>query len=200
MKPLHDVLRFAEFLNAFREIERVIRVPRSDRWENDVEHSYHLAMLAWYIVTVNKLDLDITKIITYALVHDLVEVYAGDTYIYSSDAELLSSKDSREQEALGRITKEFNDAENIMTAITLYELREDKESVFIYALDKIQPLLAIYLDDGKTWKEKQVTLEMLIEAKREKVILSPEVSFYFNQIIDLFKQEQERLFGTDGSA
>lgn len=80
---LPNIINFTKLLNKFCDIERVIHSNGGDRLENDVEHSYRLAMLAWYIISSNKLSLDLDLVIKYALVHDLVEVYAGDTYIYT---------------------------------------------------------------------------------------------------------------------
>ena len=65
------------------------------------------------------------------------------------------------------IRKNFNVSQNEL--IEQYEAREDKESRFVYALDKIQPMLNIYTDGGRTWKEKGVTIDMLVEYKKEKV-------------------------------
>ena len=89
---LEKLLEFAKMLNLLQAVERVIRVKDQDRWENDMEHSYHLAMLAWYIVDVQKLSLNREQVFCYALAHDLVEVYAGDPYVFSDDPALLASK------------------------------------------------------------------------------------------------------------
>lgn len=106
---LDRILNFTGMLDAFRLVERVIYVNGADRMENDSEHSYNLAMLAWYIADAEALDMDKDLILRYALVHDIAEVYAGDTYIYSTDEALLESKSERERAALLRLEGEFPD-------------------------------------------------------------------------------------------
>lgn len=191
---LENVLEFAQMLNLFRQVERVIYANGTDRLENDSEHSYHLAMLAWYIADSGKLDLDKNLIIKYALVHDLVEVYAGDTYIYSEDREHTESKIDREHQALIRLKKEFPLSEDMFSAIDRYEKREDRESRFVYALDKVQPIIQTYLDSGRIWKEKRITWEMLFEYKTDKVALSPEIKPYFDELMALLREKEETLF------
>jgi len=191
---LSKIINFTKLLNKFRSVERVLLVNEKDRNENDVEHSYYMAMLAWYIVNVNKLDLDINLVIKYALIHDFVEVYAGDTYIYSSDRAHIESKEKREKEAAEKLQKDFSEFEDMHTLIEKYEKREDRESRFVYALDKIQPVLNIYTDGGRTWKVHKVGLQMLIDHKKDKVIVSPEVKKYFEDLIELLKKEEKDLF------
>lgn len=193
-KRLTDLLSFARMLNDFRRIERVVRSNGEDRWENDVEHSYHLAMLAWYIVSTEKLDLNPAKVLRYGLIHDLVEVYAGDTYLYSADQAHVASKQSREKEAGERLAKEFPDFTELHEAIGVYEERGDAESRFIYALDKLQPMINIYLDNGRTWIEKKVKFAMIDEAKADKIKLSPEVKVYYDSLMNLIEARREELF------
>lgn len=191
---LEKLLGFAKMLNLLQAVERVIRVKDSDRWENDMEHSYHLAMLAWYIVDSQKLALNREKVFCYALAHDLVEVYAGDTYVFSDDPALLASKGEREAQAAKRLEKEFSEVPEMHEAIQHYVAKDDAESRFVYALDKIEPLVKMYLDGGRTWREKNVTLEMLYEIKKDKVALSPEIKKYFDEFMALLRSEEAELF------
>lgn len=191
---LNKIINFTKLLNKFRSVERVVLVNEKERNENDVEHSYYMAMLAWYIVNVNKLDLDINLVIKYALIHDFVEVYAGDTYIYSSDKAHIESKEKREKEAAEKLQKDFSEFEDMHMLIEKYEKREDKESRFVYALDKIQPMVNIYTDNGRSWKVNKVKLQMLVDHKKDKVVVSPEVKKYFDDLIELLKKEEKDLF------
>lgn len=191
---LEKLLGFARMLNDLQAVERVIRVKDANRWENDMEHSYHLAMLAWYIIDSQKLSLNREKVFRYALAHDLVEVYAGDTYLFSEDQALLDSKPERERLAAERLAKEFSEVPEMHAAIRGYVEKADLESRFVYALDKIEPLIKLYLDGGRTWKEMNVTLEMAYESKKDKVALSPEIKAYFDEIMVLLRKEERTLF------
>lgn len=140
-------------------------------------------MTAWYLAGwFPELNRDL--LIRYALVHDLVEVHAGDTYIYGSQQD-LDSKEKREADALKRLESEWSDFQDMHATIRTYEEKSDSESRFVYALDKIMPIMLIYIHDGYTWKKEGVTVDMLHKAKIDKVALSPEILPYFEQLHEL---------------
>lgn len=194
MNSLQPLLKFVALLNTFRRIKRVVRVNGEDRWENDVEHSYFLAMLAWHIILSERLALNADLAMKYALIHDLVEVHAGDTYFFSNDQQLLGSKKRREHEAAGRLNAEYPEMNEIHDLIDRFERRADEESKFIFALDKIQPMINIYADDGRTWKEKGITLDMIIERKKDKVAVSPKIKEIFDELVTLIRKREKQLF------
>lgn len=191
---LEKLLQFTKLLDEFRSVERVIRVKGSDRWENDVEHSYDLAMLAWYILATTKTTLDYDKVIRYALIHDFLEVYAGDTYNFSTDVAHVNSKHEREAAAVVKLRETLSEFTELHETIDAYEKRNDAESCFVYALDKIEPIVQTYLDNGRVWKEKNITIEMIYENKKDKVVLSPEIKPYFDELMTLLKSEEQELF------
>lgn len=191
----HQICKFVEMLKKFQKVERVVRVQGEERWENDTEHCYELALTAWYLVDRNDLDLNKDLVIQYALIHDLVEVYAGDTYIYSEDKNEHATKQQREEDAARRLKDEFPEFPDLHATIQNYEKKSDKESKFVYALDKIQPVLNIYVDGGRTWKERNITIQMLVDHKKDKVALSPKIEYYFNELIALLRKEETTLFG-----
>ncbi|HEY1037632.1 MAG TPA: HD domain-containing protein [Candidatus Paceibacterota bacterium] len=195
MNPsLDQLLKFTNLLHQYRTIERSLLVHKSDQNENDVEHSFTLAMLAWHIHSTYKLDLDLSKLFSYALAHDLVEIYAGDTFFYQTDADVLNSKHNKEQEAARRLRSEFPEFPELHDAIDRYEAREDDESKFIYALDKIEPVLSIYLDGGRTWKKNNVTLEMLTSMKMPKVAVDKTIEAIFKELVSRIETDKDNLF------
>ena len=153
-----------------------------------------LAMLAWYFIQKDKLALDVSKVIKYALVHDLVEAYAGDVYIYDNDPSKKADKHKKEKEAAERIQKEFAEFYELHELIAAYEARNDAESKFVYALDKVQPVIQIFIDGGRTWNEKEVTLKMLVDIKIDKAKLSPPVEKVFKEFVNFLKKNEEALF------
>lgn len=194
MMELAHILHFTKLLNKFQEVERVVNLPNRERKENDVEHSYQLAMLAWYIAEINFLQLDKNLLIKYALVHDLVEVYAGDTFLYSKKPGDHESKHEREEKARLRIAEEFHEFTELHSAISDYEELKNPESRFIYVLDKIHPVIQIYLDGGKNWKEHNVTLAMLLEKKKDKIHLSHELTLVWDELEKLLTENEDQLF------
>jgi 5'-deoxynucleotidase YfbR-like HD superfamily hydrolase len=191
-KPtIQRLIELQRLLLQFSQVER--RNHRKHRqdyiFENDTEHSYNLAMTAWFLAKwFPKLNRD--KIIRYALAHDFVEVHAGDTFVYGSQQE-LASKAQREADAIKKLSKDWADFGELTETIEAYETRADDEAKFVYALDKIMPIMLVYLHDGYSWKVDNITAKMLYDAKIKKVALSPEISHYFKQLNTLLLEHPE---------
>ncbi len=186
---LQRLLDLQSFLQKFNSIDRRIFHPGSKtRLETDTEHSFSLAMAAWFLVHYFP-ELNKDEVIKLSLVHDLVEVYAGDTYIYG-DEETLKSKKPRELAAFSRIKKEWPDFPDMVETIASYEQLASPESKFVYALDKLMPILVIFLGEGQTWHKDKITLEQLKNNKDDKVAVSPEVNKYYKKLIKLLEANQ----------
>ncbi len=179
---IHRLIELQRLLASFTQVERTNRRMHSGKLvpENDVEHSYSLAMTAWFLARWFP-DLNKDLLLRYSLVHDLVEVHAGDTYIYGDEL-ALASKQAREAEALSKLEEEWSDFEDMVSTIHDYENKLDAESKFVYALDKIMPIMVIYVHEGHDWQEHKVTVDMLYTAKVEKVKQSPEIYEYFKAL------------------
>lgn len=191
---IQDFLNSLRLLHDFQKVERVIFVPGSERNENDVEHSYLLAMIAWQMAEMVAPHLSREKVLKYALVHDLVEVYAGDTYFYDTQSDAFRDKAAREHVAMKRIVDEKILGKEMCDALVAYEARCDAEAHFVYALDKLIPMMTIYLDGGWTWKTYGVTFENLHRLKREKVVGSPEILKLFDELVVLLEKDKQALF------
>ena len=191
---LEEILDFMRLTHQFQNIERVIDIPNRETRENDAEHSYQLAMIAWYMVTKHKLPLDLTLVLKYALIHDLVEVHAGDEFDFSNNKDKLKKKKEREEIARKKLMKEFPDFKDLHHLIESYEKRTYQEAKFIWALDKLIPVWNIYLCDGKTWKTEVMTLDDLINWKTEKMKASDIVNDYYKETLKLLKEKEGELF------
>lgn len=177
------------FLLQFRDVERVSYLPgHVERRENDVEHSYMLAVAAWYLVQFFP-ELDHNKVIRYALAHDLVEVHAGDTYTFADD-DSIATKKQREHEALTRIKQDWPDFADLTASIEAYEQRTEPEATFVYALDKIMPIVLNFLSEGHGWRKHHVTIDMLHENKKDKVALSPQIQEYYDALMVLLRKNE----------
>lgn len=162
----------------FAEIERMIHFPdsdRKDRQENDAEHSYNLVMAAWYLSGhFPRLDRD--KMIRYALAHDFVELHAGDEMAIGRTKEAEKQKREREKQALKQLEKDWPDFAELTTTIKDYEKQSSPESKFVYALDKLMPMLLNLLSGGKTWQTFKLKRADVLANKDVKIRLSPEVN------------------------
>lgn len=190
---VQKLMTFSGLIHAFERVDRMDIVPKTNRHENDAEHSYHLAMLAWYIADAYKLDLKLEKLIKYALTHDIVEVYAGDTPAYGADKKYAASKHEREAVAQAQIQQEFPEFSELQVYIDAYEKRTDPESKFIYALDKIIPIFVCYADTGKAWKKWNISFEEVCEIKRAK-IGDHDLRILLEDILVILEKEKSQLF------
>lgn len=132
-------------------IERKHYLPKTERHENDIEHSMSVALLCWYVYVKNKLDLDLVKIFQYALVHDFVERYAGDVSTFASDIE-RENKVNKEKESLKRLSSEFGSFSEMIESMQAYELKEDEEARFVWTVDKMQQLILGDMDNWRPWR------------------------------------------------
>jgi putative hydrolase of HD superfamily len=188
MSKKPDIPRLFEFqqlLLEFSQIERVVHRKHRDSYiqESDTEHSYNLAMTAWFLAPYFS-HLDKDELIRFALAHDIVEVHAGDTYVFA-DQELIDSKPVREAAALKQLQDEWPDFPELIGTIHAYEQKSTEEAKFVYALDKIMPVFVIYMNEGHTWKLEGLTVERLHAAKKDKVKLSKDIQAYYDKLYQL---------------
>lgn len=171
---LDDIQNLLILIDQFKLVKRSVINAGQEKIENenDVEHSYELAVFAWFLAQkANEQgdDLNIEKVIKYALTHDLVEAYAGDTDAFDEDA--LETKHEREEQAFHMLKEKFSYFPEMIDAIHTYEQQEDKESVFVKSVDKIQPVLTNMRDNGRSWKinHPNLTFEKLTVTKESKI-------------------------------
>jgi len=193
-KPtIQRLIEFHSLLLKFQAIERVTHVPDAFRAENDTEHSYNLALTAWFLADYfPKLDRDL--VIRYALIHDLVEIHAGDTYVYADKA-ILDTKKEREAAALKQLQQDWPDFPALTEHITAYETHSSEEAKFVYALDKIMPIMVIFLGKGYTWQKEHITLDQLHRIKHEKVAVSAQIKPYYEELYNLLLDHQHYFTG-----
>ena len=144
-----------KFLLVIDEMKNVLRrnlVVDGSRRENDAEHSWHLAMLAMILEEYSAEKVDIERVLKITLVHDLVEVYAGDTFAY--DAKGNEDKLDREIDAANRLFGMLDPVQGaeIRALWDEFEAKETAESRYANAVDRLQPLLLNYMTNGHTWK------------------------------------------------
>ncbi len=192
MFDFRRALQFTSLLEQFQKVVRKAYVPGENRGENDVEHSYKLAMMAWYLVEAYKLPLDTNKIVKYALVHDFVEVHAGDTVVW--DTEAVKTKHAREAAAQEQLRKDWQDFPGLSYHIDSYENKVDDEARFVYALDKLFFMFPEYLAEWRTIIELKVSYLEELENKMEKTKVHPFVHEWCLDVFKELKKEEERLW------
>ena len=152
-KQLDFVLEVDKEKNIFRQTH----LSGHGRNENDAEHAWHMALMAYLLREYANEPVDITKVMLMCLIHDVVEIDAGDTYAY--DAEGLKTQKEREDKAKERIFSLLPaDQKAELTALfDEFEAYETPESKYAHAMDNLQPLLLNNSNGGDDWKEHGVT-------------------------------------------
>jgi len=161
--------RLEQQMNFILEVDKLKNIIRQNylidgsRKENDADHSWHLALMCAILSEHANEKIDVIKTMTMVLIHDIVEIDAGDTYAY--DASANSSKRERELAAAERI---FNllpkdQAEEMRLLWEEFEERKTPEAKFAVTLDHMQPMLLNAGSDGKSWREHQVTLTQVMK-------------------------------------
>ncbi|OGG89362.1 hypothetical protein A2592_02820 [Candidatus Kaiserbacteria bacterium RIFOXYD1_FULL_42_15] len=175
---LPDLERFMTLLHATQKVKRVSRRPGETNSTNTAEHTFELVMLCWYIAGVEKLELNHEKILKYALAHDLIEAYSGDTPAYDNAGQ--KTKAAREHAALDRICTEFSEFPELISVIKEYESKSTEESRFVYATDKLMDPLNCSMEPKSTlWKELDITYSDVRKYKDSKIVQYPLINNYW---------------------
>ena len=141
-------------LNDFSQVSRSHYVAGTDTNESDILHSLSTALFCWKIYEDIASNLNLEKILKYALIHDLVEVYAGDVNTFA-DAQTRQAKQAAEARSLAEIAATIErDFPHLVEAIRHYEAHSDEESQFVWTVDKMQALIQGQLDDYRPYYEQ----------------------------------------------
>ena len=172
-------------MNKVKNIFRQTHLSGNGRNENDAEHSWHMAIMAYLLREYSNEDIDIAKVMLMCLIHDIVEIDAGDTYAYDSEA--LQSQKAREDAAKQRIFAILPEeqAQELIALFDEFEEYETAESKFAHAMDNIQPLILNNSNNGGDWREHDVTVEQIYK-RQSKTKLGSEKLF---EITDCIIQE-----------
>lgn len=190
ISKLDTLLEFVSFTHEVRKIKRSVWVADEEQFENDSEHSYQVALTALYIIESERLELNPYRAMGLALMHDILEVHSGDTPIFA-EGEVQSTKAQREMDAIEQLRKDWPQMPLMMELIDEYEARQTPESKFIYALDKLLPIVNNYLDNGRNWKHNAVSLKQLVAAKQHKVAGDDTIKYFYDQLITILKKRPD---------
>ncbi|HCX64883.1 MAG TPA: hydrolase [Eubacteriaceae bacterium] len=164
MERLQKQLDFIVEIDRIKTIYRQNVLIHEDRQENDAEHSWHLAVMAMLLKEhFSDPHIDLLKSIKMALIHDLVEIYAGDTFCY--DEEGKKDKLEREKESANRLFALLPDdqSEEFHDLWEEFEQAASGEAQFAACLDRLQPLLLNINTKGHTWRKPGVTKEKILQ-------------------------------------
>lgn len=184
MTRLEQQLQFIVEIDKVKNIFRQTYLADAGRKENDAEHSWHIALMAYLLKEYAEKPVDVSKVMLMVLIHDLVEIDAGDTYAY--DAAGAVSKREREVKAANRIFGLLpEDQGSYFRALwEEFEAYESAEAKYAHLLDNFQPLLLNDASDGKSWVEHDVKKSQIYKRNEKIEETSEEVWKCMQGIID----------------
>ena len=180
---LKKQLDFALEIDKEKNIFRQTHLSGHGRNENDAEHAWHMAIMAYLLREYANEEVDITKVMLMCLIHDIVEIDAGDTYAY--DEENLKTQKAREDAAKERIFSLLPDdqKEEMIALFDEFEAYETAESKFAHSLDNLQPLMLNNSNDGSDWVERGVKADTIYGRQRKTKMGSVKLYEVTDQII-----------------
>ena len=185
-----DKERFQKQLDFILEADKEKNILRQThlsghgRRENDAEHAWHMAMMIYLLKEYANEEFDIAKAMMMALIHDLVEIDAGDTFAYDTKAQ--ATQQMREEKAAERIYGLLpeDQRDELRALFEEFEAGETPEARFARAMDNLQPLLLTEANDGADWQGLHLTKEQVMKRHKKTYLGSQVIGAYSESIID----------------
>jgi putative hydrolase of HD superfamily len=179
-KQIEFIIEIDKVKNIYR---RTDLFNQKDRRENDAEHSWHISMMALILAEYsNDKAIDMLKVLKMLLIHDLVEIYAGDYFVYTEKIEEKLEKEKEGAQKIFGILPEDQKEEYLKIWHEIEEA-ETPEAKFATVLDRLQPILQNHINSGGTWTEYNVTAEKIINRTQNMKEGSETLWNYVEEII-----------------
>lgn len=168
VKELQQKIDFLKEVDQLKQVYRKSFLMDGSRNENDAEHTWHISLMAVILSEYAESNIDLLKVIKMLLIHDIVEIDAGDTFAYDEVGYL--DKEEREQKAAERIFGLLPDEQkdHLIELWNEFEKQQSNEAKYASALDRMQPLLQNYYSKGSSWKANGITRNQVL--KRNAII------------------------------
>ena len=185
-----DMERFKKQLDFILEIDKEKEIYRQThlkgykRQENDAEHAWHMAIMIYLLKEYANEEFDVAKAMMMALIHDIVEIDAGDTYAY--DTKNLATQEEREEKAANRIFGMLPDEQKKEMLDLFYEFEEGKtpEAKFAKTMDNFQPILLNDSNNGKDWRVHQIKKSQVENRQKSSQLGSKDIWEYTSELIE----------------
>jgi putative hydrolase of HD superfamily len=181
---LSQQIQFIVEIDKLKGVLRQTLLTDSSRRENSAEHSWHLAMMAMLLSEYAPAPVNVLQVIKMLLIHDLVEIDAGDTFCYDVQGNL--GKAEREKQAAARLFGQLPVEQGIelRSLWEEFEAQQTPEAQFATALDRLQPLLHNQQTAGGTWRIHGITLDKVIERMKPIKTGAPQIWLLVEQILE----------------
>jgi putative hydrolases of HD superfamily len=171
----NSLLSFLQEADRLKNVERKTLIYEGNRHENSAEHSWHLALAVLSFHSLNpKPDFDLPKALKMAILHDLVEIDAGDVFIYGDQSGKAEKEQAAAERLFGLLPEETS--REFRGLWQEFENKESPEARFVAGLDRFLPLYSNLLNRGYTWRENGITHAQVVAKNQEPICgLSPEL-------------------------
>lgn len=178
MDRLEKIFDFILEADKEKFIKRQTYVSDGSRMENDAEHAWHAALMAMLLGGFAKKGTDIAKVVAMLLVHDIVEIDAGDTYAYDEQAK--QSKLEREQKCAARLFSVLPEdiGARVRNLWNEFEEAKTQESEFAHVMDNLQPMMLNAATGGRSWDEHGVHIDQILKRNEHTKEYAPELWQY----------------------
>jgi len=180
--------RFRKQLDFVFETDKVKNIIRKSklfdgsRFENDAEHSWTICIMAYLLREYSNLEINIEKVLIMLLIHDLVEIDAGDTFLYSKERETaIDREELAAQRIFGLLPR--NQAEYFIRIWKEFEDKKTPEAKFAAVFDRLEPVLQNYRNEGYTWKKYGITKSQILEKNKHIEEGSKEIWEFFKNLV-----------------
>jgi putative hydrolase of HD superfamily len=168
MQISNELIQQFEFIKEIDKVKSIYRKSKTfsgEKYENDAEHSWHICMMALVLAPHSNEPIDVFKVIKMLLIHDIVEIDVGDTFLYAENRDDVFEKEKLAAERIFSLLPETQ-KEEFFTLWLEFEEKKTAEAKFAGSLDRLQPMLANFLNDGITWKENAVKYEHVFDKNK----------------------------------
>jgi putative hydrolase of HD superfamily len=181
---LEQQIAFVLELDKLKSVYRVTELLQEDRRENAAEHSWHVALLALVLRDYCRETVDFERVLALLLLHDSVEIYAGDTYVY--DPQAVAQQQARESAAADRLFALLPADQTAYCAQLFEEFNNGRtpEARYAQAVDRLLPVLQNFFSGGKTWKKNHVRAEQVRARLQPIRPIAEELWRYAERLVD----------------
>lgn len=186
---LDSILDFLILVDRFKKVERRAFLGDLSRRENSAEHSWHMAVVAMVLARETGFAGDLGRVLSMVLVHDLVEIYAGDAFAYDAAARAAAAEkeEAAAKKLFGMLPPDLGAEFDALWRE--FEARATPEAKLAYACDRVQGFLQAYLSDGSSWIEANISREQTWERTRPARELDPNIEAL---ILRVYKRSDAR--------
>lgn len=183
-----QILHFLEAIDPFKTIERATYLSNQKQHESDSDHTWHMAMFALLLYKEIAFEVDVGKVLTLILIHDLCEILAGDTFAYTPEHNDRERELEAAKQVFALLPPDLNN--ELLNGWKEFTFGSSPEARFARSLDRMQGLAQNVFSSGRVWKERNVTQAMSRELNRDAQDFDPAIGDIFEKLFQRAVDEE----------